>query len=71
MDAVFDGVVLAERIHAADGQTVFSVETYPGNYGRFERIALFAGQALVAADRIHIEMPIHQVVDVRFLGCEL
>lgn len=71
MDAVVDGVVLADRIHAVDRQTVISVEACPGNYGRFERIALFARQSMIVDGCIHIEMPVQQVVDVRLLGCEL
>ena len=70
MDAVVDGVVLADCIHAVDGQTVISVETYPGNYGRFERIALFARRALVVAGCVHIETPVHQFIDMRLFGCE-
>ena len=69
LDAVVDGVVLADRIHTVDGQTAISVEAYPGNYGRFEWVALFARQALVVAGCVHIEMPVQQVVDVRLLGC--
>ena len=71
MDAVVDGVVLADRIHAVDGQTVIAVEAYPANYGRLERVALFTRQALVVAGYVHIETPVQQVVDVRLLGCEL
>lgn len=71
MDAVVDGVVLEDRIHAVDGQAVISVEAYPGNYGRFERVALFARQSMIVAGRVYIEMPVQQIVDVCLLGCEL
>lgn len=68
--AAVDGVVLADRIHAVDGQTVISVEAYLGNYGRFERIALFARRALVVAGCVHIETPVHQFIDMHLFGCE-
>lgn len=68
---VVDDIVLADRVHAVDGQTVIAVEAYPGNYGRFERVALFTRQALVVAGCVHIETPVQQVVDVHLLGCEL
>lgn len=71
MDAVVDGVVHADRVHAVDGQAGISVEAYPGGHGRLERIALFARQAMVVAGCIHIEMSVQQVVDVHLLGCEL
>lgn len=71
MDAVVDCVVLADRIHAVDGQTVISVEAHPGSYGRLERVALLARQAMVVAGRVHVEATVYQVVDVRFLGREL
>lgn len=70
-DAVVGGVVLADRIHTVDGQTAISVEAYPGNYGRFERIALFAWQSMIVAGCVHVEATVYQVVDVRLLGCEL
>lgn len=71
MSVVVDGFVLADRIRAVNGQAVIAVDACPGNYGRFERIALPARQAMVVAGRVHIESPVHQVVDVRLLGCEL
>lgn len=71
LDRTVDDVVLADRVHAADGQAVISVDACSGSHGRFERIALFARQALVVAGCVHIEMPVQQVVDVRLLGCEL
>lgn len=71
LDAVVDGVVLADRIHTVDGQTLISIEAYPRNYGRFERIALFAWRSMIVAGCVHVEMSVQQVVDVRHLGCEL
>ena len=68
---VVDDIVLADRVHAVDGQGSISVEAHPGSHGSFERIALFARQAMVVAGCVHIEMPIQQVVDVRLLGYEL
>ena len=68
---VVDDIVLADRVHAVDVQASISVETRPGSHGRLERIALFARQAVVVAGRIHIETPVHQVVDVCLLGRKL
>lgn len=68
---VVDDIVLADRIHAVDGQGSISVEAHPGSHGSFERIALFARQALVVAGRVHVETTIQQVDDVCLLGCEL
>lgn len=48
-----------------------SVETCPRSHGSFERVALFARQAMVVADRVHVEVTVYQVVDVCFPGCEL
>lgn len=66
---VVDDIVLADRVHAVDGQAGISVEAYPGGHGRLERIALLAKQVMVVAGCIHIEMPVQQVVDVYLLGC--
>lgn len=71
MSVVVDGVVLADPIHAVDGKTVISVAAYPGNYGRFERVALFARQALVVAGCVHVEATVYQVIDVRLHWGEL
>lgn len=71
MDGAVDDAVLAGRVHAVDGQTVISVEACSGNYGRFERVALFTGQSMIVAGCVHVEVPVHQVVDVRLLGYEL
>lgn len=68
---VVDDIVLADRIHAVDGQASISVEAHPGSHGRLERIALFARQAMIVAGRVHVEATVHQVVDVCFLRCEL
>lgn len=68
---VVDDIVLADRVHAVDRQASISVEARPGSHGSFERIALFARQAMVVAGRVHVEATVYQVVDVRFLGCEL
>lgn len=68
---VVDDIVLAESVHAVDGQASISVEACPGYHGRFGRIALFARQAMVVAGCVHVEMTAYQVVDVCFLGCEL
>lgn len=68
---VVDDVVLADCIHAVDGQGSISVEAHPGSHGRFERIALLARQAMVVAGRVHVETTGNQVVYVGFLGCEL
>lgn len=70
-NGVVDDIVLADRMHAVDGQASISVEARPGSHGRFERIALLARQAMVVAGRVHVEVPVYQVVDVCFLGCEL
>lgn len=68
---VVDDIVLADRVHAVDGQASISVEAHPGSHGRLERIALLARQAMIVAGRVHIEMSVQQVVDVHLLGCEL
>lgn len=68
---VVDDVFLADRVHAVDGQASMSVETCPRSHGRLERVALFARQAMVVADRVHVEATIQQVDDVCLLGCEL
>lgn len=68
---VVDDIVLADRIHAVDGQASISVETHPGSHGSLERIALLTRQAMVVAGRVHVEVPVYHVVDVCFLGCEL
>lgn len=68
---VVDDIVLADRVHAVDRQASISVEARPGSHGSFERIALFARQAMVVAGRVHVEATVYQAVDVRFLGCEL
>lgn len=69
--SVVDDIVLADRVHAVDRQASISVEARPGSHGSFERIALFARQAVIVAGCIHIEMSVQQVVDVRLPGCEL
>lgn len=68
---VVDDIVLANRVHAIDGQASISVEAHPGSHGRLEQIALLARQAMVVAGRVHVETTVDQVVDVCFLGCEL
>lgn len=68
---VVDDIVLADRVHAVDGQANISVEAHPGSHGRLERIALLAGQTMVVAGRVHVEATVDQVVDVCFSGCEL
>lgn len=68
---VVDDIVLADRVHAVDGQTSISVEAHPGSHGRLERIALLARQTMVVAGRVHVEATVYQVVDVCFPGCEL
>ena len=68
---VVDDIVLADRIHAVDGQGSISVEAHPGSHGSFERIALFARQAMIVAGRVHVEATVYQVVDIYFPGCEL
>lgn len=52
---VVDDIVLADRVHAVDGQASISVETHPGSQRRLERIALLARQAMVVAGRVHVE----------------
>lgn len=69
--SVVDDIVLADRVHAVDRQSSISVEARPGSHGSFERIALFARQAMVVAGRVHVEMTAYQVVDVCFPGREL
>lgn len=69
--SVVDDIVLADRVHAVGRQASISVEARPGSHGSFERIALFARQAMVVAGRVHVEVTVCQVVDVCFPGCEL
>lgn len=71
LDRTVDDVVLADRIHAVDGQAVIAVDACREDHGRLERIALFARQAVIVAGCIHIEMSVQQVVDVCLPGCEL
>lgn len=71
LDRTVDDVVLADRVHAVDGQAVIAVDACREDHGRLERIALFARQAMIVAGRVHVEATIHQVVDVCFLRCEL
>lgn len=68
---VVDDIVLADRVHAVDRQASISVGARPGSHGSFERIALFARQAMVVVGRVHVEVTVYQVVDVCFPGCEL
>lgn len=68
---VVDDIVLADRVHAVDGQASISVQTCPRGHGRLEWIALFARQAMVLAGRVHVEATVDQVVDICFSGCEL
>ena len=68
---VVDDIVLADRVHAVDGQASISVEAHPGSHGRLEWIALLARQTMVVAGRVHVEATGNQVVYVGFLGCEL
>lgn len=68
---VVDDIVLADRVHAVDGQASISVEAHPGSHGRLERIALLARQTMVVAGRVHVEATVDQVVDVCLSGCEL
>lgn len=58
---VVDIIVLADRVHAVDGQASISVEAYPRGHGRLERIAPLARQALVVAGRVHVETTGNQV----------
>lgn len=69
--SVVDDIVLADRVHAVDRQAVIAVDTCREDYGRLERIALFARQAMIVAGCIHIEMSVQQVVDALLLGREL
>lgn len=68
---VVDDIVLADRVHAVDGQASISVETHPGSHRRLERIALLARQAMVVAGRVHVEATVQQVFDERLFGREL
>lgn len=68
---VVDDIVLADRVHAVDGQASISVEAHLGSHGRLERIALLARQTMVVAGRVHVEATVDQVVDVCLSGCEL
>ena len=68
---VVDNIVLADRVHAIDGQAIIAVEACPGGHGRLEWIALLARQTMVVAGRVHVEVTVDQVVDVCFLGREL
>lgn len=56
---VVDDIVLVDRIHAVDGQASISVEAHPGSHGSFERIALFARQAMIVAGRVHVEATVY------------
>lgn len=71
LDRTVDDVVLADRVHAVDGQAVIAVDACREDHGRLERIALFARQAMIVVGCIHIEMSVQQVVDIHLLGCEL
>lgn len=68
---VVDDIVLADRVHAVDGQAGIALGACPRGHGRLERIALLARQAIVVSGRVHVEVPVQQVVDVHLLGCEL
>lgn len=68
--SVVDDIVLADRVHAVDGQGSISVEAHPGSHGRLERIALLARQAMIVAGRVHVEATVYQVVDVCLPGSE-
>ena len=68
---VVDDIVLADRVHAVDGQASISVEAHPGSHGSLERIALLTRQTMVVAGRVHVEVTIQQVDDVCLLGGEL
>lgn len=68
---VVDDIVLADRVHAVDGQASISVETHPGSHRRLERIALLARQAMVVAGRVHVEATVQLVFDERLFGREL
>lgn len=68
---VVDDIVLADRVHAVDGQAGIALRACPRGHGRLERIALLARQAIVVSGRVHVEVPVQQVVDVHLLGCEL
>lgn len=61
---VVDDIVLADRVHAVDGQPVIAVDACWEDHGRFERIALLARQAMVVAGRVHVETTAYQVVDI-------
>lgn len=52
---VVHDIVLADRVHAVDGQSVIAVDACWEDHGRFERIALLARQAMVVAGRVHVE----------------
>ena len=69
LDRTVDDVVLADRVHAVDGQAAIAVDACREDHGRLDRIALFARQAMIVAGCIHIEMSVQQVVDVHLLGC--
>lgn len=71
LDRTVDDVVLADRVHAVDGQAVIAVDACREDHGRLERIALFARQAMIVAGRVHVEATVDQVVDICFSGCEL
>lgn len=71
LDRTVDDVVLADRVHAVDGQAVIAVDACREDHGRLDRIALFARQAMVVAGRVHVEATVDQVVDICFSGCEL
>lgn len=71
LDRTVDDVVLADRVHAVDGQAVIAVDACREDHGRLEPIALFARQAMIVAGCVHVEATVYQVVDVHLLGCEL
>ena len=71
LDRTVDDVVLADRVHAVDGQAVIAVDACREDHGRLDRIALFARQAMIVAGRVHVEATVDQVVDICFSGCEL
>ena len=52
-------------------QEPVGVDVHPVRKRRFQWIALLAAWTMVVACCVHIEAPVHQVVDMSLFGCEL
>lgn len=67
-DGVVHDIALTYREHAVARQESVGVDAHPARYRRFQWIALLAEWSMVVACCIHIEAPVHLVVDMSFFG---